>query len=284
MGNNFYGVPYIRNSVVTTDSQTEDEIVVNDIEVEDSVVSDVVEQEEINVYGGVLNPELPKVLDNEQINVYVPVAGKNFPGISYFNPAHFDISVSGFVSLLKGGIEKIEKVSSRDGIDLWAIYLTDNRVEYFTIENGKPGTPGITPQMRIGADYTLQVSYDNGATWSTIGDLPPGPVGPKGDNFEIKKVYTSVSQMNASFSTDGVPIGGLVLINTNDVEHPDNAKLYVKHEDSYHYLTDMSGSRGIQGPPGYTPVKGHDYYTDQEREQMIRDILEQIPYAEDVSV
>lgn len=56
--------------------------------------------------------------------------------------------------------------------------------------------------------------------------------------------------MNANFSSDNVPLNGFVLINTGNVEDEDNAKLYVKLENGYAYLTDLSGSAGIKGDKG----------------------------------
>ena len=77
-----------------------------------------------------------------------------------------------------------------------------------------------------------------------------GPKGEDGAPFAISKIYTSVSAMNAGYSSDGVAIGGFVLINTGNVEDEDNAKLYVKGSTKYDYLTDMSGADGVQGPKG----------------------------------
>ena len=56
--------------------------------------------------------------------------------------------------------------------------------------------------------------------------------------------------MNSGYASDGVAIGSFVLINTGNVEDEDNAKLYVKGEAAYEYLTDMSGAAGIEGPQG----------------------------------
>lgn len=83
-----------------------------------------------------------------------------------------------------------------------------------------------------------------------------GDKGEKGDGFSISKIYTSISQMTSGFATDGVPVGGLVLINTGNVEDEDNAKLYVKQEKAYSYLTDLSGSQGIKGEKGDKGDKG----------------------------
>lgn len=83
-----------------------------------------------------------------------------------------------------------------------------------------------------------------------------GQKGDTGDPFAISKIYASVSAMNAGYSTDGVKIGGFVLINTGNVEDEDNAKLYVKGNSAYEYLTDMSGASGIQGPKGEQGAQG----------------------------
>lgn len=81
-------------------------------------------------------------------------------------------------------------------------------------------------------------------SWQKIGNLK----GSTGEGFKISKIYESISAMNAGYATDNVPIGGFVLINTGRVEDEDNAKLYVKGSSSYEFLTDLSGSQGIQGP------------------------------------
>lgn len=81
-------------------------------------------------------------------------------------------------------------------------------------------------------------------------DGAQGPKGEKGDGFTIAKTYSSIAAMHAGFATDNVPINGLVLINTGNVEDEDNAKLYVKLENGYSYLADLSGSEGIKGDKG----------------------------------
>ncbi len=88
-----------------------------------------------------------------------------------------------------------------------------------------------------------------GATGATGAKGDKGDTGDAG-TFQISIVYSSVAEMNEDWSTDGVPIGGLAVIDTGDVEDPDNAKLYVKKDTGYSLLTDMSGAEGIQGPTG----------------------------------
>lgn len=79
-----------------------------------------------------------------------------------------------------------------------------------------------------------------------------GPQGPVGAPFQVKKIYDSVEAMNADYSGSDVAIGEFVLIDTGNVEDPDNSKLYVKGPTQYDFVTDLSGAQGIQGPKGDT--------------------------------
>lgn len=83
-----------------------------------------------------------------------------------------------------------------------------------------------------------------------------GEKGDKGDPFSIAKIYKSVAEMNAGFATDGIAEGSFVLINTDDVDDPDNSKLYVKGAESYTFITDLSGATGIAGPQGEQGIQG----------------------------
>ena len=80
---------------------------------------------------------------------------------------------------------------------------------------------------------------------------PQGIQGVKGDPgepFSIYEVYPSVSAMNAD--APNVPQGKFVIIETSNVEDPDNSKLYVKGATQFEFVTDLSGAQGIQGPQG----------------------------------
>lgn len=111
-----------------------------------------------------------------------------------------------------------------------------------------------------------------------------GEVGPAGKPFQASRVYSSIAEMNTSFDTDGVQVGEYVIISTPDVNDPDNSKVYVKTETRYNFLTDMSGKEGIQGPQGIqgiqgpAPVRGIDYWTQDDiatiREYVNLSILE----------
>ena len=83
-----------------------------------------------------------------------------------------------------------------------------------------------------------------------------GPQGPAGEAFKIAKTFTSIEEMNKGFATDGVKNGQFVMIDTGNVEDADNAKLYVKGESSYTYITDLSGATGMTGPQGPQGLQG----------------------------
>lgn len=88
---------------------------------------------------------------------------------------------------------------------------------------------------------------------------PQGEQGPKGDPgkpFTVAKTYSSVSEMNAGYATDGVAVGAFVVIDTGNVDDADNAKMYMKGDTAYTYITDLSGAQGMQGPAGAAGPQG----------------------------
>lgn len=78
---------------------------------------------------------------------------------------------------------------------------------------------------------------------------------PRGDPFQIKKVYDSVSDMNDDYNNPDIAIGDLVAI-VSDPSDPDNASLYVKGDTQYEFFMDMSGAQGIRGETGATGPRG----------------------------
>ena len=91
---------------------------------------------------------------------------------------------------------------------------------------------------------------DQGDTGSQGPQGEPGPKGDQGEPFQIRKIYDSVDSMEADYNNPDIEEGDFVLINTDDVSDPDNAKLYVKGPTGWQFVTDLSGAQGIQGPQG----------------------------------
>lgn len=81
-----------------------------------------------------------------------------------------------------------------------------------------------------------------------------GVKGDTGDAFHIVKTYASIAAMNADYSGTDVKIGEYVMIVSN-VEDPDNAKVYIKGDQAYGFVVDMSGSAGIQGQQAYVWIR-----------------------------
>lgn len=99
---------------------------------------------------------------------------------------------------------------------------------------------GATP-LSYDATPTATISDVNGHKHIQLGLVPGKP-------FAIKKSFSSVSQMEAYTGSD-VAVNEFVII-TSTVEDPDNAKLYMKLDDGWFFITDLSGATGIQGPQG----------------------------------
>ena len=71
--------------------------------------------------------------------------------------------------------------------------------------------------------------------------------------FKIKKTYSSITDMNSDINN--IEEGEFVMI-ASLVNDEDNAKLYVKSNDSFTFIVDLSGAQGIAGPTGPQGPKG----------------------------
>lgn len=80
-----------------------------------------------------------------------------------------------------------------------------------------------------------------------------------GDAFTYKKEYPSIEAMEADWGTADVKLGEYVLINTNNVEDPDDAKVYLKTQEGWKFIVDLSGMQGIQGWSAYEVAVQHGF-------------------------
>lgn len=160
-----------------------------------------------------------------------------------------------------GIIDRLEPKNKENGSNFFLVGADD--VEYngkslkqAIIDDEFKGKPGENPNIEItdiegGKTITFTVGEKSKSI--TIKD------GEKGDPFSISKIYTSVEEMNNSYTDEDVLVGQFVIINTGNVEDDDNAKLYIKGNTEFSFITDLSGAQGIQGPkgdPGLTGDKG----------------------------
>lgn len=100
-------------------------------------------------------------------------------------------------------------------------------------------------------DTEYRLVLDNGSKTSTF----IAPRGAKGDPFRIVKVYRSILEMQADLNNPEIHVGDMVAIDTGSVEDEDTGKLFVRTNEEFSYLLDLSGATGIQGPEG---PKGRD--------------------------
>ena len=126
----------------------------------------------------------------------------------------------------------------------------------FSLFNGKDGERGVdgTSVTHTWGGIDNTVLYITSASGTSSADLKgaKGDKGDRGEGIDIVKSYPSIAAMMSAYATDGVPVGKFVVISTGNVDDEENARLYVKTETEYMYLTDLSGAQGIRGEKGET--------------------------------
>ena len=107
-------------------------------------------------------------------------------------------------------------------------------------ETGSVGARGpIGPAGPAGSQGPAGIQGERG---------PAGPQGPAGKGFNVDKTYPSVAEMNAHFADD-IKEGDMAMI-ASSVDDPDNAKLFIRSNDTMKFLADLSGAQGIKGEQG----------------------------------
>lgn len=147
------------------------------------------------------------------------------------------------VNVLMGQVEG----ATRDALDV--IVEVNNKIEEYDdiveeIGEAAGELANFTVQCEsLSSDADPYGTYEDGVL--TLG-IPQGRQGEHGDAFYIKKTYASISAMNADYSGTDVAIGEFVII-VSSVDDPDNAKVYIKGDQQYNFIVDLSGSAGING-------------------------------------
>lgn len=133
-------------------------------------------------------------------------------------------------------------------------------------KDGAQGKDGITPLVRINqATSELEVSYDNGANYESTGFFTIGPEGKPGDDGEDGVTFTPKvdAEGNLSWTNDG------------NLENP--AVVNIRGVDG------KDGEDGAKGEDGYTPVKGTDYFTEDDKTEMVNAVISSFTKADEVS-
>jgi hypothetical protein len=137
--------------------------------------------------------------------------------------------------------------------------LSSDRYDYLDVSNAEPdlGTPPVDNSVLIG-------DLDGSRTWTDITEYAEqfkGYTGSKGQGFIIAKTYSSVAALTADTEPSGIAPGEFAIIDTDDVEDPENSKLYLWTGTSYNFVTDLSGEQGIKGETGFTGSQGDIGFT-----------------------
>ena len=122
----------------------------------------------------------------------------------------------------------------------------------YTGSQGDIGYFGSTGYTGSGG-YLGSTGYDGsiGATGYT------GSKGDTGLGFTIAKTYISVAALTSDTTPTGIASGQFAIIDTTNVEDPDNSRLYLWNGATYTYISDLSGAQGIKGETGYTGSGGY---------------------------
>ena len=154
-------------------------------------------------------------------------------------------------------------------------------------KDGEDGTDGITPQLKIGEDNYWYISYDNGATWASLGvkatgaDGEQGPAGENGINgttpqlrigednywyvsYDNGTTWTSLGvKATGSNGAQGTPGKGIAsILKTNTDGFVDTYTItYTDGTTTTFTVTNgkdgQNGEQGIQGIQGVPGIDGH---------------------------
>ena len=193
-------------------------------------------------------------------NIYLLNDG-GYNVVSGTTPISFSIKAESTTEFDEAMTDLADAVREKSGVT-GVLGIRDMTAEIINLANVKT-IEQTTTSEEDGGENILTVTYMNGTT-DTIyiknGNTgSAGPAGPKGDQgapFAIKKIYSTVEEMNADYAGTDVLVGEFVLISTDDLNDEDNSKLYVKDTTAYSFVTDLSGAQGIQGPKGDTGAQG----------------------------
>lgn len=153
--------------------------------------------------------------------------------------------------------EATEEIAKASTINISATKESNSFSVSITDKDGNVTDSGnLMGEISIGVINT--VGSDEQATASLTGAYGEQKLNlnlPVGKPYRLVKSYSSIADMIIDYdSSTDVALYEFVIIDTGDVEDPDNAKMYMKGEDAWIFIADLSGSAGVQGLTGKTPV------------------------------
>lgn len=182
-------------------------------------------------------------LTNEYVNTEVIAKG-----LSAYDQivaaGYFEGTEEEFVEAMKDAIESAEKAQeateAAEEVTEAAKEATETAIELYS------------NPMKIVDDYWYSYNLETGEYENT-------GIRATGKSFKIMKTYTSVAEMEEDYDTEDVEVGEFVWINTGDVEDEEDSQLYLKTEDGWSLVGDLSGNQGIQGESAYEIAVDNGY-------------------------
>lgn len=242
-------------------------------------------------------PTDPKMPTIPSVNIKGPegevgVSGKNGVGIESVTTRDSSVTGDGtliIITLTDGtsehfklesgvGIASVEtsESSASGGMNRTTFTLTDGTSYRLNVRNGRDGSRGATgstgPAGADGVSPTVSVEQITGGNRIAITDV------------NGKKTF---DVMNGTVGKDGAA-GTSVTVKSVSESTVDGGNNVVTFSDGSS-ITIKNGSKGIKGdtgsagPAGATPVKGTDYWTTADRQQIVNDVLAALPAAEEAS-
>lgn len=169
------------------------------------------------------------------------------------------------------GIESLEQttISTDDsGINIWTATLTDGSTYQFEVRNGQRGERGL-----------------QGATGDKGDTGEQGPQGPKGDKGDPFTYADFTAEQLAALKGPKGEKGDIGEQGPQGETGPQGPK-GDKGDTGEQGPKGEKGDTGDTGPAGangYTPVRGTDYWTAADQEQIVSDVLAALPNAQGVS-
>lgn len=105
------------------------------------------------------------------------------------------------------------------------------------------------------------------------------------DYLEQNPVEAPVQSVNGYTGKVELTAEDVGAISQDDLQEATNEALaQAKASGEFDGQPGQPGRDGVDGKDGYTPQKGVDYYTEEDKDELIAEIINDIPFAEGVSV
>lgn len=149
------------------------------------------------------------------------------------------------------GERGLQGLNGNDGKSAYEIWLDSGNVgtihDFFNALKGPEGIQGVRgPKGDAGPQGVQGIQGPQGDQGIQ------GEQGVNGRGFTIAKTFSSVDQLNGEELSEN----DFVMINTDNVNDPDNARLYLWSGEEFKYISDLSGAQGVQGPKGPQGIQG----------------------------